>query len=283
MARLSPKQLGICSWSLGPKNPADLADKMQQVGVNKVQLALNPLRDNPKLWGNVKQVLADRDVQIVSGMFGCIGEDYSTLESIRRTGGIVPDKHWQGNLQIVKDAAQLCAGLGLTLVSTHAGFLPEDHADPDHAKLVDRIGQMATVVGDKGLTLLFETGQETADNLASFLDIMRRQRITNVGVNFDPANMILYGKGEPVTALKKLLPWVRQIHVKDAVATTTPGTWGAEAPVGEGDVDWRPFVQTLADGRFTGDLIIEREGGSQRIAEARSAADLITRLMGESR
>ena len=128
--------------------------------------------------------------------------------------------------------------------------------------------------------MLFETGQETADDLNAFFDHMANDRgVTNIGINFDPANMILYDKGDPIDALKKLLPGVKSIHIKDAIKTATPGEWGSEVPVGTGQVDWQAFMQVLADGDYTGDMHIEREAGESRIVDAKAAVDHLTPIM----
>jgi sugar phosphate isomerase/epimerase len=99
-----------------------------------------------------------------------------------------------------------------------------------------------------------------------------------VGVNFDPANMILYDKGDPIAALRVLGPWLKQCHIKDATRTKTPGTWGNEVVAGTGEVDWPAFFRTLGELGFTGNLCIEREAGSQRVADITAARQLIEKL-----
>lgn len=269
-------RIGVCSWSLRPGSPDELIAGVQQVGLSRVQLALNPLRNEPAQWGQAPQRLRDAGITIASGMFNTIGEDYSTLESIRRTGGLVPDEHWPGNWAIIQDVARLARQLGISQVSFHAGFIPHDPQDPTFAKLVDRIRQTADCFAQQGIDLLFETGQETADDLLQFLRTLDRP---NVGVNFDPANMILYDKGDPIESLRKLLPHVKQVHLKDAIRTQTPGTWGTEVPLGEGQVDWPAFVETLKRGGFTGGLMVEREAGSNRVQDIRQAVERISRLL----
>ncbi len=129
------------------------------------------------------------------------------------------------------------------------------------------------------LTLLFETGQETADTLEQFIKALVKQGAANVGVNFDPANMILYDMGDPIVSLRKLMPRVRQVHIKDAVRTTTPGTWGKEVPIGEGQVDWKAFMQVLAEADYRGNLVVEREAGQERAADVRKAIERLSKLM----
>ena len=97
----------------------------------------------------------------------------------------------------------------------------------------------------------------------------------DAGVNFDPANMILYGMGDPVDALRRLAPRVRQVHVKDARAARMPGTWGEEVRVGTGEVDWPAFFGVLRAGAPHVDLMIEREAGEDRVGDILRARELV--------
>jgi sugar phosphate isomerase/epimerase len=108
--------------------------------------------------------------------------------------------------------------------------------------------------------------------LDSFLRKLQR---ANVGVNFDPANMILYDKGNPIDSLKALAPWLKQCHIKDATRTRVPGTWGEEVPAGTGQVDWKAFFAALSQIGFAGNLCIEREAGQQRVQDIKTAAKLV--------
>jgi sugar phosphate isomerase/epimerase len=268
----SAKRLAVCSWSLEPENPRDLIAKLEVTGIHQLQLALDPLRESPKIWGETEKLFRQNDIQPVSGMMGCIGEDYSTLESIRRTGGVALDETWERNLKNFWESAALAAGFGLKLVTFHAGFLPHEKSDAAFAKMLSRLESVAEIFAARKIMLGLETGQETAGSLAKFLTALRYE---NVCVNFDPANMILYDKGDPVEALRILSPWLRQVHIKDATRTKIPGTWGSEVPVGTGEVDWPEFFATLRELNFTGNLVLEREAGGQRVADLCTARDLV--------
>jgi L-ribulose-5-phosphate 3-epimerase len=269
-------RLGVCSWSLEPDSAEDLLDKLEKTGLGRVQIALDPLRENPGgKWAGFAELSARRGVTSVSGMMGMIGEDYSTLDSIRRTGGVVPDGTWPGNWRNVQANADVAGSLGLKLVTFHAGFLPHEKSDPALPALLSRIRQIADLFAARGMAVGLETGQETADTMAAFLGQLDRP---NVGVNFDPANLILYDKDEPVSALRKLAPWVRQCHVKDAVRTRVPGTWGKEVPVGTGDVNWKGLLAVLAESSFSCPLCIEREAGDNRVGDIRTAREYVARL-----
>ncbi|MCK6476666.1 MAG: sugar phosphate isomerase/epimerase [Phycisphaerales bacterium] len=277
-------RLGVCSWSLRPTDPADLAAKVRQCGVAAVQLALDPIRSGAWDLDETRAALSAHGIGILSGMMGMEGEDYSTLDSIRATGGVSPDDTWNANLAAGRANADLARTLGIRLVTFHAGFLPHDRHDPRRAILVDRLRQLAEVFADAGVAVAFETGQEAAGTLLAVLtDINtllgpRTPKIT-VGVNFDPANMILYGMGDPVVALKALAPAVRQIHVKDALPADRPGVWGTEVPAGAGSVDWKAFFAAYKSAGLTSEpgvnLVIEREAGEDRINDVIKARRLI--------
>ena len=269
------ERLAVCSWSLQPDSPAKLLTQLAQIGIRKLQCALNPVRENPAVWGTLKRDCAAAGVEIVSGMFGTVGEDYSTMDSIRLTGGIVPDKTWSENWKNIQRTAEIAEEMGLRLVTFHAGFLPHKPSNPDFQKLLERIRQIGDAFAKRGIELGFETGQEEANTLRSFLQILS---MPTVGVNFDPANMILYDKGDPVAALLTLGPWLKQCHVKDAIRTKTAGTWGQEVAAGTGEVNWKAFFATLQELRFSGYCAIEREAGTQRVADIRTAKNFVEKL-----
>jgi L-ribulose-5-phosphate 3-epimerase len=276
MKQQTVEQIGVCSWSLQATGPEDLAEKVNALGVKRVQLGLTPHRDDPGAWDGVETVLGASGIRIVTGMYSTIGEDYTTPETIRRTGGIVPDEHWEENLELARATAAKAKALGLPYVMAHAGFLPHDASDPDYDKLAGRVATLAKLFGEAGAGLLMETGQESADGLLAFLDEMKRRGANNVAVNFDPANMILYDMDDPIEALSKLAPHVRQVHVKDARRTKVKGEWGEEVVVGDGEVDWEAFVRILAGAGFDGSYIFEREAGNNRVGDIRRGIETLS-------
>ena len=269
--------LAFCSWSTQPNCVNCLIANAREIGISRVQLHLNPLFESPGDWADAGSKLADAGVTIVSGMFTPKGEDYTTPATIQKTGGVVPDKHWQNNLVAFHKTAEAAEALGLKAVSFHAGFIPEDDREL-HDTLVGRLRELGDILKNKaGADLLLETGQETADALDRFLGEVDRE---SVAVNFDPANMILYGMGDPIAAAAKLAPRIRQAHIKDATAPPAPGQWGAEVAAGTGEVNWQAFFKTLDAGGFNGDLAIEREAGDDRIGDIKQAAAYVPQFLG---
>ena len=266
-------RLGVCSWSLLPDDGAALVEQVRRLGLPKLQLALDPIREDPGRWAGLEDRLTDAGIQLVSGQFGAVGEDYSSPQTIRATGGVVPEATWPANRENLEASLGLAERFGLTVLTTHAGFIPPDPGDTVFGRLVERVRHLADRITDRlDGRLLLETGQETAETLERFLTAIDRDR---VGVNFDPANLLLYDMGDPVTALRRLLPRLGQFHVKDATPPTEPGHWGAELPVGEGAVDWAGVLSALSEAGYVGDLIIEREAGQQRAQDIAVARDRI--------
>jgi L-ribulose-5-phosphate 3-epimerase len=269
----------VCSWSLRPRGTGELLRLVGEAGVGAVQLALDPIRAGREGWGETETgpALEGAGVRVLSGMMAMTGEDYSTLESIRRTGGVRLDEHWGANLRAAEENAALARRLGIGLVTFHAGFLPEDRGDPERAVMIERVREIAAAFAAEGVATALETGQESAETLAGVLEELDGAG-GGVGVNFDPANMILYGMGEPVAALRRLARWVRQVHIKDAVPSRVPGQWGEERAVGIGSVDWRAFLRALDEESPSVDLVIERESGEDRVGDVRRAREMLERV-----
>ncbi|MEZ6191434.1 MAG: sugar phosphate isomerase/epimerase family protein [Phycisphaerales bacterium] len=280
---MSPRidnRIGVCSWSLQAENGEDLRGLLRRLSFNTVQLALTPVMLQPSSWKGVVESLRGEGVSVESGMFGTLGEDYSTLDTIARTGGVIADERWHENLELARKVAGFAGEKHFKRVSFHAGFIPHDHTDPRFGILSDRLAILADVFADAGCLLLLETGQETAEDLEFFLNHIGHP---NLGVNFDPANMILYGKGDPIAALRRLAPRVGQVHLKDANPAAVPGTWGSEVPLGDGGVDWSGFIEVIDAMNYSGTFMIEREAGNERVKDILAARDYILKTAAASR
>ena len=238
---------------------------------------LDPLRTGEWSTKATVDALAGVGASIVSGMMGMEAEDYSSLESICETGGVRPDEHWDANLRAAHGNAAVARELGIDLVSLHAGFLPHDPSDPERPKLMGRLRELDEAFKGAGIRLAFETGQEDA---ATLLAVLEELGSDNIGVNFDPANMILYAMGDPVESFERLADHVMQVHIKDATKTLTPGTWGAEVPVGTGEVDWDGFFGVMSSKGLDVGMMIEREAGDDRVGDIQIARALVDEKTG---
>jgi sugar phosphate isomerase/epimerase len=134
------------------------------------------------------------------------------------------------------------------------------------------------MAAERGVTLAFETGQESASLLKRTLDELT---LPNLKVNFDPANMLLYDMGDPIEAVALLGPLIRSVHVKDARRPRVKGQWGEEVPLGQGEVDIPRFLQALKSAGYSGPLVVEREVGDQssRIRDIAAGLELLRTCM----
>ncbi len=258
--------IGICTWSL----QNDLAHVLETLEIS----GLDHLHLDISAADAFRPAIAEQGLTVTSTMIAFPQEDYSTMERIRETGGIMPDDCWDQNRVLALDAICKTAEMGVPYLSTHAGFI--DHADKDgYEKFMIRLKELADCAQENGILLILETGQETAIDLRSCLEELDHPA---VGVNFDPANMILYGKGDPIEALEVLAPWIKHVHIKDATATQVSGEWGAEVAWGNGDVDTAAFLAKLEEIGYTGALAIEREAGDSRMEDIQLAATRLKKV-----
>ena len=262
--------LAVCSWSLKPVNPLKLVSSCKACGIDAVQLALLPLVHNDD-WSECEQILRAAGISVLSGMLEASGENYSTLETIAKTGGLRQDATWSSTKENAVRVADISTKMEIPLVTFHAGFIPEDECD-ERTKMLRRLHELANIFSSNGIQLGLETGQERAENVVSVLEELS---LPQLGVNYDPANMILYGKGDPIEAMKTLRPWVKQVHIKDAKVTEVAGTWGIDTPIGEGDVPWEEFLKLVPK---EVNLVIEREGGDNRMKDIKQAINMLKEL-----
>jgi L-ribulose-5-phosphate 3-epimerase len=269
MIKCNDWPIGVCSWSMH-SDTTELAKLMTQVGINHIHLELNPaFAPNGK---DYLDSVRRHGWQLTATMVWFAQEDYSTLETIRQTGGIVPDDCWPQRKELVLDAIKLTASLGAKYLSLHFGFI-----DAANTALAGRAKCLADAAAKKDVVLLMETGQETAQMLADFLEKLAHPALA---VNFDPANMILYGKGEPIEAVKILGRWIRHVHAKDALRSPVAGQWGKEVVWGSGQVGGEVFLKALKQTGFAGALSIEREAGASRVDDIKCAAQTLQSFHG---
>jgi sugar phosphate isomerase/epimerase len=261
--------ISVCSWSLRAETN-ELPAIIKDFGSPQVHLAIGDLIATPA----VAEKLAE-ELTISATMIGFAQEDYTTLETIKQTGGVLPDDSWESNLMLIKSGIELTAKMNVKFMTFHAGFIDESNPEV-FTKMTERIRTVADIAAANGIILLMETGQETSADLAAF---MRQMDHAALGVNFDPANMILYDKGDPIDAIKQLSPWIKHIHIKDAVKASEKGEWGAEVPWGDGEVGGKAFLDALNATGFNGALAIEREGGAQRIKDIRKAIERLMQIV----
>jgi sugar phosphate isomerase/epimerase len=213
---------------------------------------------------------------------GFEGESYADIPTVEKTIGLVPASTRSARLQEMKEISDFTRLLGCNTVGLHLGVVPHDTQSREYADIIEVTRQLCDHAMHNEQNVHLETGQESAEALVQFIGDMKR---SNLFINFDPANMILYGMGEPIAALKQVGAYVRSVHCKDATWSDKPGiTWGAEVPLGKGQVDMRAFLSTLKEIGYLGPLTIEREIPQDRErqkAEIQYATELLSQLRSE--
>lgn len=255
----------------------------QELGVRTVHLH-TPSKSSrtPQRAAEFNRRLADLSITITCVFAGFEGESYADIPTVKKTIGLMPRETRVARTAELKEICDFARQLGVDVVGMHLGFVPHERSDPDYRELLDITRGVCDHCRANGQAMHLETGQEPVDVLIQFLDDAERD---NLFVNFDPANMILYGAGEPLPALEKLGSRVRSVHCKDATWSDRPGeTWGREVPLGEGDVNFAAFIETLNRIGYTGPLTIEREipqEPERQKAEIGRAIALLQRLKGK--
>jgi sugar phosphate isomerase/epimerase len=193
------------------------------------------------------------------------------------TLGLVPEAYRAERVPVLKKAADFAAKIGLPAIITHLGFIPENAKDPQLEPLVEVVREIAQHCKDLGIEFWFETGQETPVAMLRLIELVGTG---NLGINLDPANLILYGKANPIDALDVFGTHVKNIHAKDGLYPTDPMKLGHEVKVGTGKVRFPEFVKALNDVGFTGEFIIEREiSGEQQQKDIRETITYLANLL----
>ena len=258
-------------------------DVIQQVGVPTIQLH-TPHRQSrtDEKASQLRDQLQKINVELTAVFGGFDGESYADIPTVGRTIGLVPPATRQERLQEMFEISDFTKKMGCDTVALHIGVVPHEHDHPDRPGIIEVTRQLCKHCQDNGQFLHLETGQETAEDLIAFIEDIGHD---NLKINFDPANMILYGMGEPLEALRKLAKYVRSVHCKDGKWSDQPGiTWGQEVPLGEGDVNIKAYLQTLKDIGYTGPLTIEREipqDPERQLREIGTAVRLLESCLGE--
>jgi sugar phosphate isomerase/epimerase len=259
-ATLPPFSLGVCSWSLQVKSIPELARLLEQLAINVVQIACgDPHHASWDEGDDLPAAAKSSGIVMTSAMLGFLGEDYTSPQTIKQTGGFGDPELRSERLSRLQWGVDRTVALGLSSLTLHAGFLP-DPDDPGRDAFLATLAKAAQIAADRHVSLAFETGQETAERLRATLDELNSPYLK---VNFDPANMLLYDMGDPIRAIEVLGPDIQSVHVKDARRPKFAGQWGEEVPLGQGEVNLREFIRALERNGFTGPLIIEREVGNQ--------------------
>lgn len=254
MAEVEPMEIGLVVWV--EDNAATTIGYLKSFDLKAMQLGVPPAVECAKVLPEWKAELAKSDVIVTGAVCSYAGEDYSNLERVHESVGFTTPKYRAERIARTKEVAAFAHDLRIGSVSCHIGFIPEDASAPLYGDLVNLTRELCDACASFDQSFVLETGQESATVLLRFIaDVCR----TNLKVNFDPANMILYGSGEPIQALSMLSEHVLSVHCKDGHSPEQAGSLGSECALGDGEVDFPAFLQELKRIGYTGALTIERE------------------------
>ena len=234
----------------------------------------------PSLAGPLKEALSKYRIEATAVMTLGPGRMVWDFYQGPETIGIVPPATRAARIAALKRASDLAKNCGIKAVHTHCGFIPENPNDPLYRQTVEAIRDVASHCKGNGQNFLMETGQESP---ITMLRAIEDTGLDNIGVNLDTANLILYGKGEPVGALDVLGKYVRGLHAKDGLYPTDPKKLGREVPIGQGKVNFPEVIRMLHELAYTGPITIEREtSGPQQEADVRASKIFLERLIASS-
>jgi len=225
----------------------------------------------------IRALLSEKGITMSTFWCGWSGPSTWNFYDGPVTLGLIPDAYREQRVKELKRGAEFAARMGAKQMATHAGFLPEDPNQPIYPVVVEALREIAEHAKACGVSFLFETGQETPTTLKRVMDDIGTD---NLGVNFDPANLLLYGKANPIDALKILGPHIMDVHAKDGEYPTDGKSLGRETKLGEGLVDFPRLIGYLKERGYDGAITIEREiSGERQIADIRHAKALLEALI----
>lgn len=276
----------MSKWPIGVFTSVDAGlgvhmDVAQDLGIPTMHLHCphpkNRTQDAAKKFLDRSQAAGMTATVVFSGFEG---ETYESIQRTAETVGIVPEGLRAARAKEFLSVSDFAKWIGCNVVGFHIGFVPNRDSD-SYKDLLKVTKSLLDYVEGNGQNMHLETGQESADHLLEFMGDVDRD---NLFINFDPANMILYGTGDPIEALQKVGHLVRSVHCKDAkwAAPEVRGVqWGREVALGDGDVGMETYLRTLDEIGYTGPLTIEREiphDPVQQKTDIGKAVDVLVRL-----
>ncbi len=274
MLGLDDLEIGLMFWAT--ESPRETLARVKQFGLRSGQLGFGgelSLEGAAEKWD---KALTDEHFTAVTAVCSYVGEDYADIPTVERTVGLVPESTRAERIARTKAVSDVARQLALESVACHIGFISHDFGSERYAAVRDVAREICDHCGENGQSFTLETGQEPAKVLLQFIADVKRP---NLKINFDPANMILYGTGDPIEALGVLGKHVISVHCKDGdwPPLDKPEALGTEKPLGEGAVDFPAFIAKLKEIGYRGILSIEREekDEARRDADIRKAIDLL--------
>ena len=273
-------KIGVCVQFDGIDGMAKKFENLKAEGFDNCQL----ISWKPELWIDdnlkiIKKLIEENDITISAFWCGWEGPCVWDFYDGQITLGLVPPEYRTMRIKNLCDGADFAHRLGVKNVVTHMGFIPENPNDPQFAPFCVAVRQVAEHLKKNEQNLLFETGQETP---VTMLRCFEKVAMDNLGVNLDTANVILYGKANPVDALDVFGKYVMNIHAKDGLYPTNGHDLGSEVRIGDGKVDFKALFKKLHELGYDSYVTIEREiEGEQQISDIRHAKKYLGDIIAE--
>jgi len=269
-----PLRLGLI---IGIGNdPAAAMAKVHDLGLPTCQVYVDDFE--LEQVGRLRQALDKHGIEATSLVVGGPGKEVWDFYRGPLTIGLVPRETRAARIAHIKKASDFAKQCGISAVQTHCGFIPENPNDELYKETVAAMRDVAAYCKRSGQDFRYETGQETPITLVRAIQDVG---LDNQGLNFDLANLILYGKANPVDAIELLGPFVQGIHAKDGLWPTNPKELGEEVPIGKGKVDFPRIIARLKELDYRGAVTIEREiSGAQQMEDVRASKAYLEKLIG---
>jgi L-ribulose-5-phosphate 3-epimerase len=270
----NPLRLGLII-GMG-KDPNAALTKVHELGLPTCQAYFEEFP--PEVAEKFTMALLKYGIEATSIVVGGPGKEVWDFYEGPLTIGLVPRETRAARVAHIKKASEFAKECGVPAVQTHCGFIPENPNEELYKETVAAMREVAEYCRRNGQNFRYETGQETPITLVRAI---RDVGLDNQGVNFDLANLILYGKANPVDAIEILGPYVQGIHAKDGLWPTNPKDLGEEVAIGKGKVDFARIIARLKDMKYPGAVTIEREiSGAQQMEDVRGAKEYLEKLIG---
>ncbi len=279
MQVLRDMEIGIMFWAGG--DPREKIQELKSLGAGCGQIGISGEYDLTGAAEAWKAAMEAESFPLVTAVAAFNGEDYADIPTVKRTVGFIPPATRAEREARTLAISDFAKAIGVDSIALHVGFVPEDSSDPDYIAVREMVRRICDHAARNGQNFALETGQEPAHVLLKFFEDVGRE---NLKINFDPANLILYGSGDPVEALGVLGKYVVSVHGKDGdwPPKDVPGALGSERPLGQGSVGIERFVAKLKEIGYKRTVNVEREGQSpeQWHKDVKMGVELLKRLRG---
>lgn len=276
-------QVGVFLRCTGRTEPREALEAVKSLGLSMVQVSKLPDRFyTPEGAKEFQGMLRETGIRATSVVAVYDGESYKDQDSVRATVGFRPADLADARIAYTRRCVDFASALGVKIVTFHAGYIPQDTSDPAYQRMLRAVSTLAAYGAQHGVTISLETGQESGEELLRFI---HQITVARVGVNFDTANLVLYGRDDPPKALRTLLSRVTSVHVKDGLLPVNPHLLGDEVRLGKGRGQVKECLRILQDANFRGPLIIENyvwdEHGTDPLNELRLSEEFIRSAIAE--